>query len=717
MLDHINTPEEILHTYKVPGRHLYIVGTFASGVTVLSQQVRALNLVYALIEGGCVSCREPSESAALERPADETAADVPETLKKVAIIGAGFSGLTLAAGLIKKGAKVDLTLFEQRDTLLPLQQGSDSRWLHPHIYDWPAEGSEANAAMLPVLNWTAARASDVVVQLLAGWKHEIVPAQRQKKLRLYCNTRHLQVHEAREGLQVEWVGEARNEVDGTAAHNGGATGESDRFDIVVLTVGFGIEHGETTSYWRNEIFGQPHLDEPRRTYLVVGQGDGAMIDLLRLRISQYRQDRILGELFQKKPALKDAIKELYKDYAEDPHKIGLFDRFEKLSGSAVSAELDTLKKELKSRLRRDTDVILRTRVRNFAELFEPANTRISFQNKVLVYLLYKCGGFYPTHQDEDKLIKDYTIPPGQVVRRYGTKREEHLESILSEKLYAAVKTRRGCAIPDPLSQSEKLRWQGGYFGFFGPARNAEKTQSNEVRKTWRREYLPGPTALVAGGFCAGLAGSLRAKHGQDAQFRVTFHRAILIGTDELLQQCCDYFPAIEESTAARTFPARNATIGLAYRCRTIVRSLRGVPEDLLSTAMTSQHVGEASRAETWTFVLAIPILEPENCFTKPSPVAGVLYVDSNAEGFFIDDEELGRIRTMTQEFLDGLENAQKLGLDRIRNIALTGLSRDAPARDELPEKVTGALELVADPPAPTTQHAFQFNFDYSDFVF
>jgi hypothetical protein len=98
-------------------------------------------------------------------------------------------------------------------------------------------------------------------------------------------------------------------------------------------------------------------------------------------------------------------------------------------------------------------------------------------------------------------------------------------------------------------------------------------------------------------------------------------------------------------------------------------------------------------------------------------VAGVLYVDSNAEGFFIDDEELGRIRTMTQEFLDGLENAQKLGLDRIRNIALTGLSRDAPARDELPEKVTGALELVADPPAPTTQHAFQFNFDYSDFVF
>jgi hypothetical protein len=79
--------------------------------------------------------------------------------------------------------------------LLPPQQGSDSRWLHPQFYDWPGQGSEAFAAMLPVLNWTAARASDVVVQVLTEWKrvlaqHSDLPTPPPT---LYCNTRHLRI--------------------------------------------------------------------------------------------------------------------------------------------------------------------------------------------------------------------------------------------------------------------------------------------------------------------------------------------------------------------------------------------------------------------------------------------------------------------------------------------------------------------------------------------
>jgi hypothetical protein len=70
--------------------------------------------------------------------------------------------------------------------LMPLQQGSDSRWLHPHIYDWPREGSESGVAMLPVLNWTAARASDVVVQVLTEWAR----LASDEKVTLYCNAPH-----------------------------------------------------------------------------------------------------------------------------------------------------------------------------------------------------------------------------------------------------------------------------------------------------------------------------------------------------------------------------------------------------------------------------------------------------------------------------------------------------------------------------------------------
>ena len=362
----------VLGTYHVPGKPLYLVGTFNNGVTVFSQQVRALNLVYALIE---------SEEVPIIRSPDEFNAS-----KKIAIVGGGFAGLSVAAGLLKKQANARITIFEERDTLLPLQQGCDSRWLHPRIYDWPGDESEAFVAMLPLLNWTAARASDVVVQILTEWKRilaSLTSAPIPKPV-LYCNARHLQIHgncDSRNSLQIEWVGERRDASDATTLE-GLAVGASEKFDIVILAVGFGLERDDALSYWRNEVLGQPSLDQPRRTYLVSGQGDGAMIDLLRLRISQYRQDRILEELFEGKEVLLQAVKGLYNDYAADVHKTGLFSSLEALVGdSRYEKEYHAVRSELTRRLRRDTEVILHLQVRRFSELFDPVNTRISFRTR------------------------------------------------------------------------------------------------------------------------------------------------------------------------------------------------------------------------------------------------------------------------------------------------------------------------------------------------
>lgn len=116
---------------------LYLIGSFDKRVTVLAQQTRALNLAWAMVETGTIP----------------TAGTRPF---RVAVVGAGFAGLTFAAALLQKGVAASIDIFEQQDSLLPLQQGSDTRWLHPRIYDWPEEGSEAAAAMLPLLNWTAA---------------------------------------------------------------------------------------------------------------------------------------------------------------------------------------------------------------------------------------------------------------------------------------------------------------------------------------------------------------------------------------------------------------------------------------------------------------------------------------------------------------------------------------------------------------------------------
>lgn len=705
-----------LAMYRVAGKQLYVVGTFDTGVTVYSQQARALNLVWALIDEEEI----PSPPAGSARVADPSF--------KVAIVGAGFAGLSIAAGLIKKGASAHITIFEERDTLLPLQQGSDSRWLHPRIYDWPAEGSEASAAMLPVLNWTAARASDVVVQILSEWKSTV--RAEKPKLDLYCNARHLQIHEECESpdkLRIEWIGEHRNPEDGTIFKSTqiATKGASENFDVVILAVGFGLEADDPLfSYWPNETFGQPSLDQPRRTYLVSGQGDGAMIDLLRLRISAYRQDRILDDLFHRKGELIQVLRSLHEDYSKAVPKTGLFNELERLeSNEHCAVEFAEVRDALASRLRRDTEAILHLKVRKLAELFEPATTRISFQNKLLVYFLYKCGAFVPSSEDESRLLQQHSIPPAQVIHRHGTLREQQLKRVLHEDLYNEIQKRRGGAMPDPFSQPQDILWMGGYFDFYGPSKH-RYTAPDPIKAHWRKEYLPGPTALLATTFCSSVAGVLRGAHPEGRRLRVTLHRTLILGEDdELLQQSCDYFgtdDAKGETQAARTFPARNATIGLAYRCRRIVRSIRNVRPEQLAAAMRRLNLNEASQAMSAevSFVLAIPILQPEDRFIALKPVAGIIYIDSTAPTFFIEDEGLRPLVSMTNLLIYGLENPPLAKFDRIRNVPLKGLRDTAPARDELPNdiEVRDALELVDAIAAPRSSKEFQFNFDCADFV-
>lgn len=70
--------------------NLYLLGTFEKGLTIYNQQVRALNLVWAMIE------------------------EVPkEVLQRVAVIGGGFAGLTAAIGLLQKGVE-HVSVFEKR---------------------------------------------------------------------------------------------------------------------------------------------------------------------------------------------------------------------------------------------------------------------------------------------------------------------------------------------------------------------------------------------------------------------------------------------------------------------------------------------------------------------------------------------------------------------------------------------------------------------------
>ena len=681
---------------------LFLLGSFDYNVTVLSQQIRALNLACALIE----SCTVPTHGQNM----------------RLAIVGAGFAGLTLAAALLKKKAAVKITLFEERDTLLPLQQGSDSRWLHPQIYDWPADWSESTAAMLPILNWTAARASDVVVQVLAEWRQIAADALRGKKketLRLYCNTRHLQVDVCSGNpnmAQVEWVGDQRRPSDGHNVRNEEPTGQSEPFHLVVMAVGFGLEKEDALSYWRNETLGQPSLSHSRATYLVSGQGDGAMIDLLRLRISQYRQDRILDELFQGKEQLLNGLRRVHNDVQAGRGVGNLFTRFGTLlSAKSTGKQWERVLDRLRQRLRRDTDVILHLNpeVRDLSTLFETGTgRRVSFQNALLVFLLYRCGGFAPSTEEEERLCQRLGIRREHIVRRHGPNRRAQFTRLLPAKFDDFLDQK-------PLRQSADILWKGGYFG--APGRLSEaKAVKNDEREGWRKEYLPGPTVLLATTLCGAVAGVLSHLRPKANRYRVTLHRVIdLNNREKLLQQTCDYTGRTDtpnQSSNGRIFPFDMGTIGQAFACQRPIRSLKRVSPTELRRAMRLLDVPTNTRkmALGVRFVLAIPIVQPEPEYVGPSPVAGILYIDSRSPSFWLENKEVKEICRVVEETLKGFDDSPFRRFDRLRNVQLTHLHTGVASPEPLRNDVRFALEALTSIKPPATAGPFQFNFDFSD---
>lgn len=688
--------------HDVPSLH--IIGTFDAGITVLRQQVRALNLAWSLIETGRIP-----------------AAPAPPT--RIAVIGAGFAGLTFAAAVLAKNINCEVTLFEEHDTLMPLQQGSDTRWLHPHIYDWPDEGSEADVAMLPLLNWTAARASDVAVQVLQEWKRTV---HRGGSMQLFCNTRHLQVSQSKfdpNHARIEWVGDKRNAADGTSlGEDDYAHGRAECFDLVVLAVGFGIEDGQP-SYWRNETMGQPNLHQHRRTHLVSGQGDGALIDLFRLRISQYRQDRILEEMFAGAGDLVTALRTIKADFELNTSATGLFERFDQLFGEAAlegssasgaTTQARSVLERLARRLRRDTDAVLQLKVRELAELLEPTTSRTSFQNALLAYLLYRVGGFAPSSETEKTLLARYGIAADQVVRRHGTKRLPQLRRLLSQPLFDDIEARNPGSAGFAMQPPDAL-WPGGYFGYPGRTADLPNLTDNQLRAGWRKEYLPGPTALVAATICGAVVGAIHDMRPNLVHVRVTLHRVLPLGREILLQQACDYqgqgFKA--EPTAGRTFPIRNAMIGLAYRCRCPARTRAEATEEQLQEAMRLLDLHAAARAmmPEVSYVLAIPVLQSDADCHAPGPVAAILYLDSKDDDFALSDTEVDRVSQVTRDAFRSIAGRSFAG---VRNSAfLDGCMPYGPP-EAAPAGISQAIELLDPARSAMLDRAFVLNFDRAD---
>lgn len=709
----------LLSRYRLGRPSIFFIGAFDTGITIFSQQVRALNLAWALIESGEVD---------LDTGSSAQASEVART--QIAIVGAGFAGLTLAAGLLKKRVNADITVFEQRDTLLPLQQGCDTRWLHPHIYDWPNPGSEATSATLPVLNWKANRASDVVVQILKEWSviTEFPAAQPSNTqspaptTTLYCNTRYIQISEPDESsaLTVEWLGEARAPHDPALAVDQ-TPGGTKKFDIVVLSIGFGLETDSRISYWRNDTCAQPELGQSRKTYIVSGAGDGALIDLCRLRIANFRQDRILAELFADRPQLVDHLRTIHHSRVEGLQ--GIADDWDK---DEFKADKSEVLKRLRSRLRQDTAVLLRVLEPRFTKLF--VNHQVSFQDRLLTYLLYRCGAFTlvrgkTDNADLKQLREEYGVPDERVIIRHGTQKKEGFAALLPTTLNKEVT--RYIEEPGPHQQTDAPAWLGGYFNMPGirQSPDAKYQPSNTMLSTWRREYLPSPAEAVAVAFCSAVAGFLIQAIRPTSRLRVTLHRRLFSGNEILLQQCCTYqglhLDDAEPGPAGNVFSSCNGTIGAAYTLRSIVHTKKGATKEKLrkdmKTMKLSELVQETSREVA--SLIAIPLLvKATDVANKELPVViAILYVDSYNTDAFIGDT-IAQLVEMCQQFLTALPEVAHTADGSIANIDFwkQSNSRESAQTRADPKHWKALRKSKIEP--PSTAKLRYLNFDFSDFT-
>jgi hypothetical protein len=432
-------PPEVEASYRiVPG--LYVIGSFERGVTIYSQQVRAHNLAWALSE--------------LHRGGGRK-------LGKVAVVGGGIAGLTMAAcllSLFSEDKDVSITMFERSWDLCPFQQGADSRWVHPHIYNWPRAGSRAPAASLPVLNWTEGRASDVARSVTREFsKFHARFGDRADAISLVLGLQHFRIDESK--LEISWIGHRTIRAD-EYFHLDRTEGTSAQFDTIILAVGFGterqIEGFPTESYWRNEQLGQAPLDGVQRRFLISGFGDGALVDLCRLTVERFRQDTITTELFG------SDLEKVEEFFSREIERIGVeANVFELLSASEMPMLLQA-KEKLRNRLRKDTQVTLHLRgarkeATSFPYIFGPYN---SFLHRLISYLLYRCGALAIDFGELNEAAERRHVEARSILCRYGANTMEHLTSLF---VNSDTIRRRFEEIKEKQSQSIERLWLPGTF--------------------------------------------------------------------------------------------------------------------------------------------------------------------------------------------------------------------------------------------------------------
>ncbi len=248
--------EQVIEAAYLHSRpNCYFVGPYARRVSFVSQQHRALDLVTALYRDGRL------------------------TGKRVAVVGAGVAGITVAAAL--RGLDHGLDLYEQAGEPLTSQMMASHRIVHPTISRWPAEPLELTTKFR-VLDWAVGPCTKIIADLRDQWNEFIRPSASEKDFKFIPDKKITKILCYEDTVTFETSPPSKPPI----------------YDVVIVTTGFGreleVQGVPYVSYWTPD-----RVDEWRRSQkkvVVSGCGDGGLIDALRLVHGSFDDGRLALEL-------------------------------------------------------------------------------------------------------------------------------------------------------------------------------------------------------------------------------------------------------------------------------------------------------------------------------------------------------------------------------------------------------------------------------------